>query len=74
MARQAHGFFDLAVAFVFPDQQRPNLAGIVEIASHKPRRDHVHLFTVLPCAESKEVTVPSTPLFSPAFMGIVTFC
>ena len=64
MASQPHGLhYPAVVSLIFPDQQIGDSARIVEIASHKPRRDDGHALAVESRPETEEVPVPSVPLF-----------
>jgi hypothetical protein len=63
--RQPHNFLNFTVmSLVLPYQQIGDSAWIVEIASHKPRRDDGHVLAVEPRPESKEVLMPAASLSS----------
>jgi hypothetical protein len=57
IARQPHGFFDLAVPLVSPDQEIRDFSRIFEIASHNPSREDGHFLAVEPRPETQEMAV-----------------
>src|SRR5262249_25443811 len=71
VGRQAHNFFDLSVALIFPSQQIRNSSRIVDIPPHQPRGNHWHVLAIEPCPEAEKVLMPSTGLFRALFHRLI---